>query len=219
MKSLQSHILQLLSAALSLSACASPADFLQPGFGAIIHFESVPDASVKYGIQAFSDSGRIVFSPNALDPPKKLGYGGGFLTYAGASVPQWVRVTWNTPIFHYHTNPQTGKTSRSLERGPIIGDHIVAVAPRIPEATLRYARGGKGRAILLIFRLHDDKVQLSWSVQETVRDPANGGTGRVYSLYGGDLDCDEPGGMIRTTRCTAGYLQDAPWYKASWEFL
>lgn len=209
----------LLSGGLAASACSTAASLLTPGFGAVIHYESVPGAASKYAITAFSDSGARLFGVNALHPPRQLGRGGGFLTYVGASVPQWVRISWRTPISRYHTNPKTGNASSSLEAGSIIGDHIVAVAPRIPEATLRYARGGKGRAILLIFRLHDDKVQLSWSVQETVRDPDTGGTGRVYSLYGGDLDCDEPGGMIRTTRCTAGYLQDAPWYKANWEFI
>lgn len=208
----------------SLGTCVSAwatsvENMLRPGFGAIVHFESVPGATEKFGLRGETEAGARIFAHNGLPPPKKLGFGGGHLTYVGASVPKWVQVTWREPIFRTRTSSITGKTIETLDFGKIIGDHTVQVASRIPPATLRYASGGKKRAIYLSFRILDDRVLFSWAVREAVFDPDNGGKGFVYSLYGGDLSCDELGGRIQTASCTSGYLKDAPWYSPRWKFI
>lgn len=209
----------LLASVLS-AACGGIANsLLRPGYGVVVHYESVPEATEKYGIDAVSDRGIRLFGPAALSPPRRIGLGGGTSSYSGASVPKWVRVTWRTPIHGKMLIQRTGKVINTLDFREIIGDHTVEIASRIPDEVFRYAARGKGRAIYLVFRIKDDGVLLSWSVQETVRDPKTGGTGRVYSLYGGDLSCDDPGGLIKTIRCTSGYLKDAPWFNPSWEYI
>lgn len=204
----------LLASGLS-AACGGIANPLgRPGFGAIIRYELAKGAAEKPGLVAVSDTGNQLFASATLSSRNS-----GNLSFAGASVPSWVRVTWRAPIHGKTLIQSSGKVIDTLDFGEIIGDHTVEIANRIPAEVLRYASGSKGRAIYLVFRIKDDKVLLSWSVQETVRNPKTGGTGRVYSLYGGDLSCDDPGGLIKKVRCTSGYLKDAPWYDSSWEFI
>lgn len=123
-------------------------------------------------------------------------------------MPKWVQITWRKDV----------EPGQYWTTGTVIGDYRIDVASRIPPHVLKYASQGKGRAIYLIFRIMDDGALLAWSVQETVRAP-NGGTGRVYSLFGGDFSCEEAGGVIKRQRCTAGYLKEAPWYDPLWTFI
>ncbi|WBL62841.1 hypothetical protein [Thauera sp. WB-2] len=206
-------VVALLASGLS-AACGSIANsFARPGFGAVIRYELAKGAEEKPGLLAVSDTGSQLFASATLSSRNS-----GNLSFAGASVPNWVRVTWRTAIYGKLIS-STGRVTDTLDFGEIIGDYKVEIASRIPAEVLRYASRGRGRAIYLVFRIKDDGVLLSWSVQETVRDPKTGGTGRVYSLYGGDLSCDDPGGLIKKIRCTSGYLKDAPWYNPSWEFI
>lgn len=208
------------TASLFAAACSSATGLLEPpGYAVLVRYESALGTTEKYGVSAVSDQGRRLFSPTALTPPKTVAQGGGTHSYGSTGLPEWVRVTWRKPIHGKMLIPSSGKVIDTIDYGEIVGDHTVVVASRIPTHVLQYASQGKGRAIYLVFRIKDEGVLLSWSVQETVRDRKTGGTGRVYSLHGGDLSCDDPGGLIQTVSCTAGYLQDAPWYNPSWEFM
>lgn len=199
-------VVALLASGLS-AACGGIANsFARPGFGAVIRYESVPGTTEKYGINAVTDQGKRLFGPAALPPPEKIGQGGGTSSYGGMDVPRWVRVTWRTPIHGKKFIPSIGNVIDTLDFGEIVGDYKVEIASRIPAEVLRYASRGRGRAIYLVFRIKDDGVLLSWSVQESY-----GGLWS-YSLHGGDFPCDPISPHATRPTCTSGYLKDAPWY-------
>lgn len=192
-----------------MSASCSNATGLgsRPSYGVVVDYRADLSATtVKWGLQAISDTGQRVFGQAALDPPQNGRAAGGVLSYGGAGVPEWVRVTWRTPI-EGESIATTGAKIKTLDFGEVIGSHKIDVASRIPAATLKYASEGRGRALRLIFRVRDDGVALAWNVEETVRYES-GTRSRWYSFHNGDFACDPD----RSVRCTAGRPEDAPWY-------
>jgi hypothetical protein len=164
-------------------ACNAMGQMDIPSYGVVVQYEAVQGATTKNGIDAVSDTGMRLFGPSGLDAPTKPGMGGGGTSsYAGAGLPRWVRVTWRKPI-HGHITTTTGKMVDTLDFGEVIGDYKIEVASRIPRDVQQFASQGKGRAIRLRFRLHDEGVLLAWDVQEL---PPGDGIWR-YSMQGGDF--------------------------------
>jgi len=141
-----------------------------------VHYDSLQGSAIKYGIEAISDSGFRLFGPSSLPG----GSGGGVSAFAGAGLPKWVRVTWRKGDFiqRYDSVKKSQWTG-----GKIIGDHTIEVASRIPQDVQKYASQGKGHAIYLQFRIHDEGVLLAWAVEESLP----GGGGQLYSMHGGDF--------------------------------
>lgn len=178
---------------------------LKPSLGVVIKYEIMPGSAEKHGIKAVTDEGKQIFGHAGLRAPEILGRSGGTLSYIGAGIPKWIRVTWQTPIYGKLTT-STGKVVDTLDFGEIVGDYTLQIANRIPPEVLKYASQGEDRAIRLIFRLKDDGVLLAWDVQEWY-----GGLW-AYSLHGGDFPCDPVSPHASRPTCTSGYLKDAPWY-------
>lgn len=197
-----------LTMALMSASCSNAiGSGARPSYGVVADSRAdVSATTVKWGLQAVSDTGQRVFGKAALDPPKNGRAAGSVSSYGGAGVPQWVRVTWRTPI-EGESIATTGAKIKTLDFGEIIGDHKIEVASRIPAATLKYASEGRGRALRLIFRVKDDGVAMAWNVEETVRYDS-GTSSRWYSFHAGDFACDPD----RSVRCTAGRPEDAPWF-------
>ena len=197
-----------LTVALISAACTNATEFgSRPISGVVVDYRADQSATtVKWGLQAISDTGQRTFGQAALDPVKNGRAAGGVLSYGGASVPEWVRVTWRTPI-NGETIATTGAKIKTLDFGEVIGDYKIQVASRIPAETLKYASQGSGRALRLIFRVKDDGVALAWNVEETVRYES-GTRSRWYSFHEGDFACDP----APSVRCTTGRPEDAPWY-------
>lgn len=158
------------------SACSAMGQMARPSFGVTVHYDSLQGSAIKYGIEAISDSGSQLFGPSALPG----GSGGGTSAFAGAGLPKWVRVTWREGDFIQRYDPVN---KSQWTGGKIIGDYKIEVASRVPQDVQEYASQGKGRAIYLQFRIHDEGVLLAWAVEESLP----GGGGRRYSLHGGDF--------------------------------
>jgi hypothetical protein len=168
------------------------------GFGIVITPETAKGAQKKVGVLAITDTGQRLFASA----------NGGALSFAGAEIPSWVRVTWKEGAVVY--DPGTG----TWTGGKTIADHRVEVANRIPEHVLAYAKASRGRALRLTFRIADNGVSLAWDVQEQVVHPSGGG-GWVFSWHGGDFPCHTSPYQLRPN-CTDGPLELAPWYNPSW---
>ena len=165
------------------SACSAMGQIGRPSFGVTVRYDMLQGSTIKYGIEAVSDSGFRLFGPSSLEAPTMgdRDSGGGTSAFAGAGLPKWVRVTWREGDFIQRYDPIT---KSAWTGGKIIGDHTIEVASRIPQEVQKYASQGKGRAIYLQFRLHDEGVLLAWAVQEP---PPQGGGGWLYSMHGGDF--------------------------------
>ena len=200
---------------LTTSGCLAMGNSLKPSYGIVVVYGVVANSTEKYGVEAIANDGRRLFGSASL-PALEKSTDSGTLSYGGAGVPQWVQVSWREPIRGQQV-ATSGKVFETLDFGKKLGDYRVEVAGRIPKEVFKYASEGRGRAIRLIFRIKDNGVLFAWGVQQNVRAP-NGATGRVYSLFGGDLSCDDVGGVISKERCTSGYLKDAPWYNSLWTF-
>ena len=176
------------------------------GRGMIIDSGLAKDATPKYGINAISDTGNIIFSSGSYLPNTRdvSSIGGG----SKMSFPRWVRVTWREdPGIDYKHGVFVG--------GTIIGDYTIEVLSRIPEEVFAYAGAARGRVIVTRFRIKDDGVLLAWDVQETVTHPPSGGNGWVWSMHGGDFPCETSPNQSHPS-CTEGRLEDAPWYNPLW---
>lgn len=195
---------------LLLNACVHPVSLVFPSFDGVIHYESVPGASKKYDLLIYSDNDEKILAYNTFHPATALGQNGLTLNYPGRTLPAWLNIRWRQP---------QQVDARGVKPADAIIEHRINVAPRIPPAVLRYAKDGEHRKVLLTLRIFDDRVLLSWSVRETAYDPASHHAQHVFSLYGGDLDCHDPGGEVQQWPCTAGLLQDAPWYQPHWQFI
>ena len=158
------------------SACSARGQMGRPSFGITVYDDLLPGSQTKYGIDAFSDSGIRLFGSASLAG------GGAASSYAGAGLPKWVRVTWRKPIYGEKVST-TGATFKTFDFGDLVGDYKIEVASRIPQDVQTYASQGKGRAIYLQFRIHDEGVLLAWAVEESLP----GGGGRRYSMHGGDF--------------------------------
>jgi hypothetical protein len=162
--------------------CSAMGQTLRPSFGIVVTDEVVQGTDTKFGVDSISDTGTHLFSAARAAAPNRpgMGGGGGTSSYAGAGLPKWVRVTWRTGQFVQRYDP----TNNSQWTGGIItGDYKIEVASRIPLDVQQYASQGKGRAIRIRFRLHDEGVLLAWDVQELI--PGNGIW--TYSMQGGDF--------------------------------
>jgi hypothetical protein len=184
---------------------------LKSGNGMIIVDQLDMNASKKFGVTGVTDSGSQLFAHAGIVPPTKQGMGGGTGSFGGASVPEWVRVTWQTGDFVQRYDPIS---NTAWTGGTIIGDYKIEVAKRIPREVLAYANGGRGRALRLIFRIKDNGVLFAWDVREDVKHPS-GGAGWVYTQHGGDINCEQMGAR-RVPDCTIGAMEDAPWYNPAW---
>ena len=154
----------------------------RPSFGVTVRNDVLQGSSIKYGIEAISDSGSQLFGQSSLEAPV-LGNrdsGGGTSAFAGAGLPKWVRVTWREGDFIQRYDPVS---KSQWTGGKIVGDYKIEVASRVPQDVQEYASQGKGRAIYLQFRIHDEGVLLAWAVEESLP----GGGGRRFSLHGGDF--------------------------------
>ena len=156
------------------SACSARGQMGRPSFGITVYDDLLPGSQTKYGIDAFSDSGIRLFGSASLAG------GGAASSYAGAGLPKWVRVTWREGDFIQRYDPIN---KSAWTGGKIVGDYKIEVASRIPQDVQTYASQGKGRAIYLQFRIHDEGVLLAWAVEESLP----GGGGRRYSMHGGDF--------------------------------
>lgn len=175
------------------------------GMGMVINSGLAEGASRKYGINAISDTGNLIFSSASYLPNTRstASIGGG----SKMSFPRWVRVTWREdPGIDYKHGVFVG--------GTVIGDYTIEVLSRIPEEIFAYAGAARGRVIVMRFRIKDDGVLLAWDVQETVTHPS-GGRGLVASMHGGDFPCETSPYQSHPT-CTEGRLEDAPWYDPLW---
>jgi hypothetical protein len=154
-----------------LAACQAVGS--KPGFGIVVRSELAPGANPKRGVLGVSDTGRHLFAFAMLDA-KQADTG----SYAGAGLPQWIRVTWREGEIaqDYATAIWKG--------GTVVGDYRVEVANRVPLDVQRYAAAGPDRAVRLIFRIKDDGVLLAWDVQEV---PPYGRGGWIYAMRGGDF--------------------------------
>lgn len=194
-----------------LTACAQTAkpqtDRELHGRGMVVEFGLASGASPKEGVGAISDAGNDLYSSDIYKQGIRhvLSFGGG----SNMSFPRWVHVTWrqgpgiDIDIKH-----------GGFIGGTIIGDYKVEVLSRIPEEVFRYVSTGRGRAIVLRFRVKDDGVLFAWDVQERVVHPS-GGRGLVFSMHGGDFPC-ETSPYQPHPDCTEGRLEDAPWYNPLW---
>ena len=169
---------------LATAACSAMGQMVRPSYGVVVQYEAVQGSTEKFGIDAYADNGMRLFGPSGLDAPTRPGRGGGGTSsFGGAGLPNWVRVTWRKPIYGEKVST-TGVTFKTLDFGDLVGDYKIEVASRIPQDVQVYASQGKGRAIRLRFRLHDEGVLLAWDVQEV---PPQGGGGWFYSMQGGDF--------------------------------
>jgi hypothetical protein len=209
---------RLIAMTLVLPLFGSCADIsgglLKSSNGMIIVDQLDMNASKKFGVTGVTDSGRQIFAHAGIVPPTKQGMGGGTGSFGGASVPEWVRVTWRQPRPGFQVDSTSGQRYEVLDFGDVLGDYKIEVAKRVPREVLAYANGGRGRALRLIFRIKDDGVLFAWDVQEDVKHP-NGGAGWVYTHHGGDLNCEQMGAR-RIPDCTIGAMEDAPWYNPAW---
>lgn len=185
-----------------LAACAQAAR-RRPGYGIVIRAEAAPGAKEKTGVLAVSDTGHHLFAFGALRKQA------GTLSYGGAGLPEWIRVTWKEGDVVY--DPGTANWSG----GKVVADHRVDIASRIPAEVSAYAAGSPGRAVRLIVRIADDRVLLAWDVQETVKHPRDSDGQWVYSLHGGDFPCVTSPYQPQPN-CTEGPLEQAPWYNSLW---
>ena len=195
----------------ALTACAQTTkpqtDHDLRGRGMVVDSRLAKGATQKEGLNAISDAGNEIFSHLLLTPT-----GGEISSFGGGlnmSFPRWVQVTWRQGP-GIHMDFKRG----GFFGGMVIGDYKVEVLSRIPEEVFQYVGAGRGRAIVLRFRIKDDGVLLAWDVQETVRHPS-GGRGLVFSMHGGDFAC-ETSPYQPHPDCTEGRLEDAPWYNPLW---
>lgn len=202
----------LVTALLNLVACAQTGKKPQTdrelrGRGMVIESRLAKGAAQKEGVEAISDAGNEIFMFHVLAPTSgsNSSFGGG----TQMSFPRWVRVTWRKgPGLDYDF-----KNGRFVG-GTVVGDYKVEVLSRIPEDVFKYVAAARSRVIVLRFRVKDDGVLLAWDVQETVAHPS-GGRGFVFSMHGGDFPC-ETSPYQPQPDCTAGRLEDAPWYNPLW---
>ena len=136
------------------------------GIGLVIVHELAQGAANKEGIQGITETGAQLFASSILNPRNKdTG------TYAGATIPRWVRVTWREG-----TTPGERWTT-----GKVVGDYTVQVLSRIPREAFDLARAGRKRFLVLTFRIRDDGVDFGWMVR--LQD----GVPFVTLMQGGDL--------------------------------
>lgn len=125
------------------------------GIGLVIEHELAQGASNKEGLQGVTDAGAVLFASSTLNPRNKdTG------TYAGATIPRWVRVTWREGMTAYLTDK-----SGQYATGKVVGDYTVQVLSRIPKEAFELARAGKKRFLVLSFRIRDDGVDFGWMVR------------------------------------------------------
>jgi len=125
------------------------------GIGLVIEHELVPGASDKHGLQGTTDTGALLFASSTLNPKNKdTG------TYAGATIPRWVRVTWREGMTAYLTD----KSGR-YATGTVVGDYTVQVGSQIPKEAIELAKAGKKRFLVLNFSVRDDGVDFRWMVR------------------------------------------------------
>ena len=172
------------------------AGWFSPRLGVVLHYNLEAGSTERFQMQAHTNTGYRLFGSSHFDQGNP-----GTLSTATA-MPESVHFTWYT-----HRDPVT----YALHDTHKVSHHI-PVAGRIPESVIRYAMADKGRAVFLTFRLHDQGVKLAWSVQEAVRHP-DAGVGWVYSLHGGDFNCNSWG---VSQWCSTTPLKQAPWYIPAW---
>ena len=136
------------------------------GIGLVIVHELAQGAANKEGLQGITETGAQLFASSTLNP-KNRATG----TYAGATIPRWVRVTWREG-----TTPGERWTT-----GKVVGDYTVQVLSRIPREAFDLARAGRKRFLVLTFRIRDDGVDFGWMVR--LQD----GVPFVTRMKGGDL--------------------------------
>lgn len=136
----------------------------------IVH-ELVQGAANKEGIQGITETGAQLFASSILNP-KNRATG----TYAGATIPRWVRVTWREGMTAFLPD-RTGHYAT----GKVVGDYTVQVLSRIPREAFDLARAGRKRFLVLTFRIRDDGVDFGWMVR--LQD----GVPFVTLMKGGDL--------------------------------
>jgi hypothetical protein len=175
------------------------------GIGTVVVFDLAEGAHRKVGVNATSDAGNIMFSPATLTQTGSGNFS--FGASSNMSFPRRVRITWREGV--------NEKAGLYWTTGEVVGDYTVEVLSRIPEGVFKYVAAGHGRAIVLRFRVKDDGVLFAWDVQEIVVHPS-GGRGFVFSMHGGDFPC-ETSPYQPQPDCTAGRLEDAPWYNPLWQ--
>ena len=141
------------------------------GIGLVIVHELAPGAANKEGLQGITETGTQLFASSTLNPRNKdTG------TYAGATIPRWVRVTWREGMTAFLPD-KTGHYAT----GKVVGDYTVQVLSRIPREAFDLARAGRKRFLVLTFRIRDDGVDFGWMVR--LQD----GVPFVTLMKGGDL--------------------------------
>lgn len=121
-----------------------------------ISIELVVDAvaGVEMGnVRISTDLGHHIFGSPKMGVGGVSGRGNSIRSVGSAGVPRWVRVTWGKPI-----------VVSSDWDGPIIGDHTIPVAERIPDAVLESLRKDPRGGLRIKFRLHPDGVYFGWEI-------------------------------------------------------
>ncbi|QIM51082.1 hypothetical protein [Hydrogenophaga crocea] len=143
------------------------------GIGLVLVVDAVPGVEMA-GVVFEDDKGATVYAKSVLSRRTRE-----IMAFGSTRVPLFVRVLWRD-----HPKPVWGRQGSIDYEGPIIGDHTVPVAARIPDAVLRDIRAKPG-SLRLKFRLKPDGVLFGWDIE---RD--GGGVSRF----------DSPGGDFLETR-------------------
>jgi hypothetical protein len=151
--------------------------------GVVVVLDVAKGAADKRYVTFTADTGRHIAAPSSMVQGGRgnLGFTGGVLP-----VPMTVHVTWRqADPSRPDDPPRGGATLGHWMGGALVGDYVVEVANRIPDAVLDYIRAGGRRALRLKFRLKDDGVLFGWDVEETYTTQY--GTGLRYQFSGGDF--------------------------------
>jgi len=111
------------------------------GIGLVLVVDAVPGVELA-GVVFYDERGYSLFASSIVARRNR-----GILALGGTRVPVTVRVVWRD-----HPKPVWGRNGGIDYEGPIIGDHTVPVATRIPDEVLRDIRAKPGSLRLARWR-------------------------------------------------------------------
>lgn len=146
------------------------------GLSVVLVVDAAEGAEME-GVKIHSDNGGQIFSHGGVSGPRHS-----ISAIGSARVPRWVRVSWRK-------NPRAiwGKHGGIDWEGPIIGDHTLSVAERIPDAVLESLRKNPKGDLRIKFRLHPNGVYFGWDIERRPGLKPGLSVSPVYELAGGDF--------------------------------